>query len=78
MTIVHIMKIGAFGALGVGIGAYLPLAAAMITTAAAGSWLGRAALNRMAESWYRLAFNVVMTGLSLRLMWVALRKAGVL
>ena len=50
----------------------------MITTAAAGSWLGRAALNRMAESWYRLAFKVVMTGLSLRLMWVALRKAGVL
>ncbi len=77
MTVVHIMKIAAFGALGVGIGAYLPLVAAMIATAAAGSWLGRAVLNRMAESWYRIAFKVVMTVLSVRLMWVALGEAGV-
>ena len=77
MTVVHIMKIVAFGALGVGIGAYLPLVAAMIATAAAGSWLGRAVLNRMEESWYRLAFKVVMTVLSVRLMWVALGEAGV-
>ncbi len=77
MTVVHIMKIAAFGALGVGIGAYLPLVAAMIATAAAGSWLGRAVLNRMEESWYRIAFKVVMTVLSVRLMWVALGEAGV-
>jgi uncharacterized membrane protein YfcA len=76
MTIVHIVKIIAFGVLGVGIGAYLPLVAAMIGTAALGSWAGRAALNRMTEGWYRLAFKVVMTALSLRLMWVALREAG--
>ena len=49
----------------------------MIATAAAGSWLGRAVLNRMEESWYRLAFKVVMTVLSVRLMWVALGEAGV-
>ena len=78
MTIVHIMKIVAFGALGVGIGAFLPLVAAMITTAALGSWVGRAALNLMTENWYRLAFKVMMTVLSLRLMWVALREAGLL
>jgi uncharacterized membrane protein YfcA len=78
MSIVHIMKIVAFGALGVGIGAYLPLVAAMITTAALGSWAGRAALNWMTESWYRVAFKVMMTVLSLRLMWVALREAGIL
>ncbi|MDX1484928.1 MAG: sulfite exporter TauE/SafE family protein [Alphaproteobacteria bacterium] len=78
MTIVHIMKIIAFGALGVGIGAYLPLVAAMIATAALGSWAGRAALNRMRETWYRLIFKIVMTGFALRLMWVALREAGYL
>jgi uncharacterized membrane protein YfcA len=78
MTLVHIMKIIAFGVLGVGIGAYLPLVAAMIATAALGSWAGRAVLNRMEESWYRIAFKVVMTVLSLRLMWVALGKAGIL
>ncbi len=76
MTIVHIMKIIAFGALGVGIGAYLPLVAAMIATAAMGSWAGRAVLDAMRESWYRTAFKVVMTGLGLRLMWVAAREAG--
>jgi uncharacterized membrane protein YfcA len=50
----------------------------MITTAALGSWAGRAALNWMTESWYRVAFKVMMTVLSLRLMWVALREAGIL
>ena len=78
MTIVHIMKIVAFGALGVGIGAYLPLVVAMITTAALGSWAGRATLNWMTESWYRTAFKMMMTLLSIRLMWVALREAGIL
>jgi len=78
MSIVHIMKIVAFGALGVGIGAYLPLVAAMVTTAFLGSWAGRAALNFMTEGWYRLAFKVMMTVLSMRLMWVALREAGIL
>lgn len=78
MTIVHIMKIIVFGALGVGIGAYLPLVGAMVATAFLGSWVGRAALNFMTEGWYRLAFKIVMTGLSLRLMWVGLRDAGIL
>ncbi len=78
MTIVHIMKIVGFGVLGVGIGGYLPLVAAMVATAALGSWLGRAALDRMTEAWYRLAFKVVMTVLSVRLMWVALRESGFL
>ncbi len=72
MTIVHIMKIIAFGTLGVSLGAYLPLVAAMVTTAALGSWAGRAVLNRIEETWYRLAFKVMMTILALRLFWVAL------
>lgn len=76
MTIVHIMKIIAFGALGVGLGAYLPLVVAMIATAALGSWAGRAALDAMREHWYRTVFKVVMTGFGLRLMWVAAREAG--
>ncbi|MDH3239024.1 MAG: sulfite exporter TauE/SafE family protein [Alphaproteobacteria bacterium] len=77
MTVVHIMKIIAFGTLGVGIGAYLPLVVAMIATAALGSWTGRAALNVIREDWYRLVFKILMTGLALRLIWVAAREAGV-
>ncbi len=77
MTIVHIMKIIAFGTLGVGLGAYLPLVAAMITTAALGSFAGRAVLDRMEESWYRIAFKIVMTILALRLFWVALGGPGI-
>ena len=72
MTIVHIMKIIAFGALGVGLGTYLPLVGAMICAAAVGSWAGRAVLFRMAETWYRLVFKIVMTVLAMRLFWVAL------
>lgn len=78
MSIVHIMKIVAFGALGVGIGAYLPLVVAMIATAALGAWAGRAALNAMRESWYRTAFKLVMTALALRLIWVAAREANLI
>jgi uncharacterized membrane protein YfcA len=77
MTVVHIMKIIAFGTLGVGIGAYLPLVVAMIATAAVGSWAGRAALNAIREEAYRLVFKIVMTLLALRLIWVAVREAGV-
>jgi uncharacterized membrane protein YfcA len=76
MTIVHIAKIIAFGALGVSLGTYLPLVGAMIVTAALGNWTGRMTLDHVAERWFRIGFKVLMTALAARLLWTALRDSG--
>jgi uncharacterized membrane protein YfcA len=71
MTIVHIVKIIAFGVLGVGFGSYAPLMAAMIVTSVAGTYLGKVALDRIPERLFRIAFQVILTALALRLIWIA-------
>jgi uncharacterized membrane protein YfcA len=76
MFILHLSKLAAFGALGIAIGAYLPLMAAMIAFAAAGNWLGRHALDRMPERLFRIVLKTVLSVLALRLLWVAARNAG--
>ncbi len=76
MTIVHISKLTAFGALGVAVGAYLPLVAAMIAVSALGNIVGSRALDRVPERTFRIAFQIVLTGLGLRLLWVAAAQAG--
>jgi uncharacterized membrane protein YfcA len=76
MTIAHFAKLAAFGFIGVAIGAYLPLAAAMIVTGAAGNWLGEMALHRTSEQRFRLILQLVLTALGLRLLWGAAVSAG--
>lgn len=71
MGMVHVTKLVAFGLLGVAMGAYLPLIAAMIATAALGNWGGRLALDHMKEHNFRLVFRIVLTVLGLRLLWMA-------
>lgn len=71
MTIVHIAKLTAFGILGVGFGSYAPLMAAMIATSIAGAWLGKMVLDRIPERAFRIAFQVILTVLALRLIWIA-------
>ena len=71
MTIVHIAKLAAFGILGVGFGSYAPLMAAMIATSIAGAWLGKMVLDRIPERAFRIAFQVILTVLALRLIWIA-------
>lgn len=76
MCISHISKIVAFGVLGVAIAAYAPLIAAMIATATLGSWVGGRALNRVPERAFRVVFQVLLTALALRLLWVAASNSG--
>jgi uncharacterized membrane protein YfcA len=76
MCISHISKIVAFGVLGVAIAAYAPLIAAMIGTATLGSWIGGKALNRVPERAFRVVFQVLLTALALRLLWVAASSSG--
>jgi uncharacterized membrane protein YfcA len=66
----------AFGFIGIAVGAYLPLVAAMIVSAFFGNWVGRATLDRMRERDFRLIFRIVMTLLALRLLWMAAGGLG--
>jgi uncharacterized membrane protein YfcA len=71
MAIVHIAKLAAFGILGVGFGSYAPLMAAMIATSFVGTWLAKMALDRIPERSFRIAFQIILTVLALRLIWIA-------
>lgn len=71
MSISYIIRIIAFGLLGVSLSAYVPLIIVMIATAALGNWIGGRTLNRMPEHLFRRCFQIVLTLLALRLLWVA-------
>ncbi|MPZ57463.1 MAG: TSUP family transporter [Rhizobiales bacterium] len=72
----HLAKLAAFGFIGVAIGSFLPLMAAMIAAGAVGNWLGEVALMRTSEQRFRLIFQLVLTALALRLLWSAAAGAG--
>ena len=76
MTITHVAKLAAFGFIGFAIGSFVPLMAAMIVTGTAGNWIGEVALHRTTEQRFRLVFQLVLTALSLRLLWGALSDLG--
>ncbi len=76
MFITHITKIIAFGILGVAVGAHIPLIVMMIGGASLGSWAGGKALNRIRERLFRVVFQILLTVLALRLLWVAARESG--
>ncbi len=78
MVTTHIAKLIAFGAIGFAIGPFLPLAAVMIATSAAGNWVGKVALNRTSEGRFRLIFQLVLTAMALRLLWTAAKGAGLI
>lgn len=76
MTISHLSKIVAFGVLGLAMGAYVPLIAAMIATGTLGTWAGGRMLTRVPERLFRGVFQALLTGLALRLLWVAAAGSG--
>jgi uncharacterized membrane protein YfcA len=76
MTFTHTLKLIAFSVAGMTVGAYAPLMVAMVLTGAVGNWAGFKALERMPEARFRLVFQVLLTVLGLRLLWMALRGAG--
>ena len=77
-TMMHVIKLTAFGFIGFSIGAYLPLMAAMVGTAALGNWVGRHILVRMPEKTFRIILKTLLTVLALRLLWVAARDGGLI
>ena len=76
MSFTHTFKLMAFAAVGVAIGAYAPLMIGMVITGAAGNYLGEKALDRMPEARFRLIFQIFLTALALRLLWLALTRSG--
>ncbi len=76
MTVVHVAKLAAFGAVGLGVGAYLPLIGAMIAVAILGNYVGSRTLDLVPERAFRIALQIVLTGLGLRLLWVTAVEAG--
>jgi uncharacterized membrane protein YfcA len=77
MSISYVIRIVTFGLLGVSLTAYVPLIAAMIATAAIGNWIGGHSLNRLPEHLFRRCFQLVLTLLALRLLWVAGSEGGI-
>lgn len=78
MIITHIMKLTAFGLVGVAISAYTPLMVAMVTTAALGNWVASRVLDRMSERLFRIVFQVLITTLAIRLLWAGATELGVI
>ena len=76
MTVVHVAKLAAFGALGLSVGAWLPLIAAMIAVSILGNFAGSRILDRVPERAFRAALKIVLTGLAIRLLWVTAVEAG--
>lgn len=71
MTMVHILKLAAFTAIGFSIWDYVPLIIAMVASGAVGNWLGEVALARTSEQRFRLILQIGLTVLALRLIWNA-------
>jgi uncharacterized protein len=76
MAVAHIAKLVAFALIGVAIGSFVPLMAAMIAAGALGNWLGEAALHRTSEQRFRRILQIVLTVLGLRLLWGAAVQLG--
>jgi uncharacterized membrane protein YfcA len=77
MSISYIIRIATFGLLGVSLTTYTPLIVAMIAAAAIGNWIGGRTLNRLPEHLFRRGFQIVLTLLALRLLWVAATSGNV-
>jgi uncharacterized membrane protein YfcA len=61
--------------LGIAIGAYVPLVAAMIATAMLGSWVGAVTVERMPEKAFRLVVQAILTIMGVRMVWLAAEAA---
>lgn len=69
MVIQHGMKIVVFGTLGFAYAQWAPLIAAMIASGVVGTWIGTRMLDNLPEATFRLGFKIVMTLVSLHMIW---------
>lgn len=76
MVTTHLAKLAAFGIIGIAVGPFVPLAAAMIAASAMGNWVGKFALGRAPEGRFRLILQLVLTAIALHLLWNAAKATG--
>ena len=69
MTIQHLLKTLTFGVLGFAFAPWLGFIVAMIVAGAVGTFLGWQILDRLSDERFRIALNIVLILLSLRLIW---------
>ena len=72
MSIQHAWKVIAYGLLGFAFGPYLPLLAGLVVFGFVGSYVGRLLLNRLPERIFRISLKMILTLLSLHLVYTAL------
>lgn len=70
MTLQHAPKALVFGAAGFAFAQWLPLVVAMIAAGLAGTWLGVRLLHRLGNRLFGRVFNLLLTALALRLLWL--------
>ena len=71
MVVQHAAKVIAFGVLGFAFTEWLPMIAAMLVAGQLGTQAGARVLTALPERVFQLAFNLILTGLALRLLWSA-------
>jgi len=69
----HLVKIGAFGAVGIPLLEMLPAAALVVPSVVVGTWVGRRMLGHVSERAFVVAFKVTLAALALKLvLWEGL------
>lgn len=76
MSTTHVFKLMVFGFFGFSFAPYLPLLAAMILFGLVGNHFGKLILDRMDEKLFTRIFQVVLTFLALRLLYIAADNWG--
>lgn len=76
MTLQHAPKALVFSVAGFVFSEWLPFILAMIACGFAGTWIGLHLLRSISNRWFTLVFNVVLTLLALRLLWLAAISSG--
>ncbi len=72
MTLQHVTKLAVFGVAGFEFIPWLPLLILMVLSGSLGTWFGLKFVKKMSDVYFNRAFNIVLTGLALRLVWQAL------
>ena len=75
MSIQHGFKVIAFGIVGFTFGPYVPLLAGLLLFGFIGTYVGGLVLNRLSEPVFRSGLRLILTLLSLRLLYSALAKS---
>ncbi|NKX44531.1 sulfite exporter TauE/SafE family protein [Roseicyclus persicicus] len=72
MTVQHGLKVVIFGLLGFAFGQWAMVILALILAGLAGTFLGKTVLNKMTDGVFKIALDVILVLISLRLIWQGL------